>query len=58
MDMDKIAQERIEELEQQNMDLHVLVDLKEEEISDLKMQLKLAVEGLKHARSAMKVEVA
>jgi len=36
------AQARILDLEEQNEDLHILLDLKDEEIADLKNELALA----------------
>lgn len=58
MDMDKIAQERIEELEQEIQDCHVIIDLLREDLADLRTENKVLRASLKHARSAMKVEVA
>jgi len=37
------CQMRILDLEEQNQDLHILLDLKDEEIADLKNQLAVAV---------------
>lgn len=42
MDINPIAKARIEELESEITDLHVIIDLQREDIVDLKTQLRVA----------------
>ena len=58
MKMDKIAKERIQELEAQILDLHVIVDLQHEEILEKNALLKSLKGQLALLRTDRRVEVA
>lgn len=56
--MDKIAKERIQELEAQILDLHVIVDLQREELAEKDALLKAVKGQLSLLRTDRRAEVA
>ena len=55
MDVNQLAQDKINELEAEITDLHVIVDLQREDLADLKCQLVLAKKQIQSLMNAQKV---
>ena len=55
MDIDKIAADRINELESLVEDLYIILDLRDEDISDLKLQVRLRDKQIASLMNSQKV---